>query len=128
GDPWKSMGLIAGVIANRGKLLFMAGQVANDVHGNTIGMNDIVAHTRQIYENMKAILEESGGSFRDLVKQTTFYVIPPADRTEAERAALASLRREYYSDHQVASTGITIKGLARPEYQLEIEAIACIGE
>ena len=122
------MGLLTGMIANRGKLLFMAGQVANDVHGNTVGMNDIVAHTRQIYENIKAILEESGGSFRDLVKQTSFYVIPTADRTEAERSALAALRREYYGDHQVCGTGITIKGLARSDYQLEIEAIACIGE
>ena len=62
-----------GILVDGGKLLFIAGQTAVDAKGNFVGKGDIEAQARQVYENMKAVLDDAGGSFDDIVK-TTIYI------------------------------------------------------
>jgi len=57
-----------------GEFLFIAGQPSIDVEGTTIGKGDMVAQTRQVYENLGNILESVGATFSNVVELTTFVV------------------------------------------------------
>jgi enamine deaminase RidA (YjgF/YER057c/UK114 family) len=48
--------------AKAGGLIFVAGQVAQDVEGNIIGRGDIEAQAVQIFENLKAVLASAGAT------------------------------------------------------------------
>ena len=58
------------VIANG--FLFASGQVAFDPATGELVLTDIQAETRQVMENIKAILEEAKLSFAHVVKTTIF--------------------------------------------------------
>ena len=51
------------ILTEGGKVLFIAGQTASDKDGNVVGKGDIKAQTRQVFDNIKAVLEAAGGSF-----------------------------------------------------------------
>ena len=109
-----------GVLVKSGQLLFIAGQTALDSNGNVVGIGDPAAQTRQIYENIGRILGAAGGTFADLVKITR-YMTDVAFKEQINR-----VQREYLTEDPPASTGIVVKGLAREEFLVEIEAVACI--
>jgi len=109
-----------GILVDGGKLLFIAGQTAVDAKGNFVGKGDIEAQARQVYENMKAVLDDAGGSFDDIVK-TTIYI------TDIKhREGLHKVRKKYFTGDQATSTLLIIRGLAREEFLMEVEAIAVI--
>ncbi|WP_456321948.1 Rid family detoxifying hydrolase, partial [Palaeococcus sp. (in: euryarchaeotes)] len=54
-----------------GNFLFIAGQIPADKDGNLV-KGDIKAQTRQVLENIKAILEAAGGSLENVVKVTVY--------------------------------------------------------
>ena len=55
-----------------GNAVYVAGQLALDKAGKLVGPNDIGAQTRQIFENMKRVLQGGGASLQDVVKITVF--------------------------------------------------------
>ncbi len=100
-------------------LIFISGNWAVDpTTGEFVGEGDIVAQTRQIYKNIKAVLEAAGASMADIV-QTTDYIITTKDYKET-----ANIRREFFGDSFPASTGIIVSGLLNPKALIEIDAIA----
>ena len=103
-----------------GDTLYIAGQVALDAEGNLVGENDMVAQMRQVMENLKRVLASQGADFSHVVKINIFTTNIEAFRTAAE------VRAEYMGDHPPASTLVQIDRLARPQFLLEIEAIASL--
>ena len=59
-----------GVVANG--LLFTAGQIALDPATGQIVTGDVVAQTERVMANLKAILDNVGASWKDVVKTTVF--------------------------------------------------------
>ena len=55
-------------------MVFLAGQVAQDVNGELIGAGDLAAQTEQALVNVAACLEAAGATFADVAK-TTMYVV-----------------------------------------------------
>jgi 2-iminobutanoate/2-iminopropanoate deaminase len=109
-----------GIILEGGKLLFVAGQTASDQNGNVVGKGDIKAQTKQVFVNLKAVLEEAGGSLDDLVMTTTYI-------TDREyREGYNEVRRGIYKKDPPTSTLVIVKGLANPDYLIEIAGIAVI--
>ncbi|MCQ2609178.1 MAG: RidA family protein [Lachnospiraceae bacterium] len=53
-----------------GDMIFISGQLGLDHKTGDFPASDIVAQTTQSLENIKAILEEAGFSFKDVVKTT----------------------------------------------------------
>lgn len=104
-----------------GTLLFIAGQVALDVSGNLVGVGDFRAQAQQIFENLKVAVEAAGGSFRDIFKLNVYVV---------DVSKLADYRevRDHYIDvdHPPTSTAIQVAALFRPEFMIEIEAVAAL--
>ncbi|HEY5542966.1 MAG TPA: RidA family protein [Candidatus Binatia bacterium] len=109
-----------GILNEGGKLLFVAGQTASDQAGNVVGKGDIRAQTKQVFANLKAVLEEAGGTLDDLVMTTTYI-------TDREyREGYNEVRRGLYKKDPPTSTLVIVKGLAHPDYLIEIAGIAVI--
>jgi 2-iminobutanoate/2-iminopropanoate deaminase len=106
---------------NSGRPMFIAGQVALDQSGNVVGMSDFRVQAQQVFENLKAVVEAAGGSFRDIVKLNVYVT---------DRARLPEYRevrdRFIDIDHPPASTAVQVVALFRPEFLIEVEAIAIL--
>lgn len=61
-------------IASGSKLVFLAGQVAWDAEGTTVGEGDLAAQVEQCYLNIATALAEAGGTFGDVAKLTVYVV------------------------------------------------------
>lgn len=110
------------VRASGGATLWIAGQVATNPAGDVIGVGDFEAQTRRVFENLRIALEAGGAGFENVVKLTTLIVDFTADLIPS----LFSIRAEYIGEATPASTLIGVQALARPEYMIEIEAIAVV--
>src|SRR5260221_13285554 len=68
----KSPGYTHAVVVSGGKMVFISGQVALNAKGELVGAGDLKAQTVQAFENLKAVLAASGGTFGDVVKFGSF--------------------------------------------------------
>jgi 2-iminobutanoate/2-iminopropanoate deaminase len=74
--------------------------------------------TEVVWQNLLAVLAEGGMAVTDIVKITSFL-------TRAEDyARFAPVRAKYLGDHRPASTLLVVSALARPEFKVEVEAVA----
>jgi len=101
-----------------GNLLFIAGIPPTDRNGKVVGGDDVAAQTRQVFKNMKLVLDAAGASFADILK-VTVYLLDVNDR-----AKINPVRKEFFGDARPASTLIGIRELAIPGMKVEIEAVA----
>lgn len=108
-------------VIRAGKTVYVAGQVALNAQGQTVGAGDISAQATQVFENLNTALAAAGAEFSDLVKITVY-------ATDASYLQpIAAVRRRYLgSPDPVTSTFLVVAGLARPDLLLEIEAIAVL--
>jgi reactive intermediate/imine deaminase len=104
-----------------GRLIFLAGQVALDKDGKTVGEGDLRAQTEQVFANIGAGLAAVGADFSSLVKMTTYL-------TDMSQVAVLREVRDKYLDaaNPPASTAVQVAGLARPEWLVEIEVVASL--
>jgi 2-iminobutanoate/2-iminopropanoate deaminase len=101
-----------------GNFLFLSGQLpASPVDGSISG--DIKTQTRQVLENMRAVLEEGGSSLQDVVKTTVFV----ADLQDF--AAMNEVYRQYFERDAPARSCVQAAAIPKGAL-LEVEAIACL--
>ena len=114
-------GYSQGITVTGGHTTWTAGQVAFDSDGNVVGEGDIVAQTRQTFENLGAVLREAGATFADVVKLNYFV-------TDVSRVAeIRAVRDEFVdTERPPASTLVQVAGLVRPELLIEIEAVVVL--
>ncbi len=107
------------VTVTGGKAIFLSGQIALDREGKVGGVGDLKAQARQVYENLKAALAAAGAGFEDVVKITTYL-------TQIDRIGeIREVRAAYFCGvDPPASTTVGVTGLARPEFLIEVEAVA----
>jgi len=106
-------------VVTGGELIIIAGQVPMDAKGRLVGAGDFAAQTAQVFRNVLAALEAAGAGPRSLVKITTFVT----DITQI--AAFREIRDQFLDPaHQPASTLVQVARLVRPEWMIEIEAVA----
>lgn len=101
-----------------GHTLYVSGLVATNEAGEVIGAGDVVEQTRQIFRNLKSILDAAGATPADVAKVTIFM------RDVAQRPLINPIRQEFFGPHRPASTLVEINRLVRDELLLEIEAVA----
>ena len=104
-----------------GTTLWISGQVALR-EGAIVGIDDVSTQARQVFENLKTVVEAAGGSLHDIVETTTYV-------TDRSYLGPVNDARVQYLDGPVppTSTLLVVAGLARPEFLLEISAIAVVG-
>jgi reactive intermediate/imine deaminase len=101
-----------------GGFLHVSGIVAVDADGRLVGGDDVVAQTRQVLENMRAVLEAGGCGFEDVVKVTVY--LTDID----DRPLINPLRQEVFGEARPASTLVEVPRLAVEGAKVEIECIA----
>ena len=57
-----------------GNTLYTSGQIALDPQTGELVIGDIETETKQVMENMKAVLDAAGMTFEDVVKTTIFII------------------------------------------------------
>jgi 2-iminobutanoate/2-iminopropanoate deaminase len=103
-----------------GQLLYVSGQVARDIDGNVVGKGDMRTQARQVFQNLRQVLQAAGGDLKDLMKMTTYI-------TNIENfPAVAEVRNEVFQGELPASTLIVVKSLFNPDFLIEVEGIAAI--
>ncbi len=101
-------------------LLHISGQVAQGLDGETVGKGDIQKQTVQVLENMKALVEEAGGSLADIARIVVYLT------AREHLPTVMEVRRRYFKEPYPATTAVVVVGLANPEWMVEIEATAVL--
>ena len=102
-----------------GNLLFTSGQLPiNPATGEVSG--DIASQTRQVLENLKAVVEAEGGSLDDIVKATVFIT------DLSGFAAMNEVYAKYFTFKPPARSTVEVSGLAKKAL-VEIEVVAALG-
>jgi 2-iminobutanoate/2-iminopropanoate deaminase len=99
-----------------GNLLFISGVAPTDAAGRVVS-DDVVAQARQVFLNMKRVLDAAGAGFGDILK-VTVYLLDVNDR-----AKINPVRREFFGEARPASTLLGVKELAIRGMKVEIEAV-----
>jgi enamine deaminase RidA (YjgF/YER057c/UK114 family) len=108
-----------------GDLLFIAGQLGVREDGSLAG-EDLATQARQTYDNIGTILASQGAGFGDVLKYTTYVVSP--DLLASFASAREEIFRTLYPDGGYpANTLLVIDRLVKPEFLIEIEAVAHVG-
>lgn len=107
-------------VVRAGNMVFLRGQVGSDFDGNLVGAGDPAAQADQAMKNVKQLLEEAGSELGDICK-ITVYITEREYREPVYRTIGKWLKGVF-----PVSTGLIVKGLARPEWVMEIDVIAAI--
>lgn len=102
------------------KLVFCAGQVAADADGKVLPPNNFDAQAKMVMDNLIKALAAGGAKISDVTK-ITIYICNPHDVPKAR-----GILQAYFSDHPPGSTLCILRGLANPNFLVEIEAIAAV--
>lgn len=102
------------------KLVFCAGQVAADIRGKVLPPDDFEAQAKMVMRNLKHALAAGGAKLSDVTK-ITIYICNPHDVPKAR-----VILNDYFGEHPPGSTLCILRGLANPNFLLEIEAIAAV--
>lgn len=109
------------VVAARGTMVFVRGQIGQDLDtAENVAIGDAAGQAEQAMGNIKVLVEEAGGKLEDITK-ITIYLVDPRYREDVYRVVGKWLKGVF-----PVSTGLVVSALARPEWLVEIDAIAVI--
>ncbi|WP_427307001.1 RidA family protein [Cupriavidus sp. H39] len=111
------------VVTEGGRTVWLAGETTiTDLNGKDI-KGDFDAQARTVFALIDQTLKRAGGSLKDVVSMTVYL-------TDARNgAAFSKIRSEMFPERNFpASAQITVSNLAVPGMQVEIQAIAVIGD
>lgn len=110
-----------GILAT-GRMLFISGITAERPDGSIAGVGDVAEQTRQVCENIKAIVETAGGTLDDICRVDVYV------RNMEHFEAIHRVRRQYFKQPLPASTMVEVSEMVSPEYLIEISAIAMLAD
>ncbi|MFO8039228.1 MAG: RidA family protein [Sodalinema sp.] len=105
-----------------GKLLFVAGQIPLNAQGERVATGDIKGQTKQVLENLQAILTAAGASFSDVVKTTVFL----ADMNEFSE--MNSIYSQYFDEANAPARAAVEVARLPKDVRVEIECIAMVAD
>ncbi|HKU15137.1 MAG TPA: Rid family hydrolase [Steroidobacteraceae bacterium] len=107
-----------------GKLLYLSGQVPRNAAGELIGPADFRAQLEQVFTNLGVALSGAGASFADVVK-LNYYCVDSVE--PAQQRAIVEVRDRFVNTQSPpASTFVFVSRLVRPDWLIEIEAVAVL--
>ena len=110
------------VVAVGGRTVFIAGQEPEDAHGNLVGPGDLAAQARQVFTNLGHALAAAGVRPSQVAKITIYVVHHRPEFLPVIEEARVAL----FGGHKPADTFLGVETLSRPEYLIEVDAIAVI--
>ena len=115
-NPKNSYALRSVEIPPGSRILFISGQVGTDDSGHT--PPDADGQADIMYGRVVQCLKDAGMAVEDVVK-TNLYMVNPGDI-----GAILKAGKKHFGGHTQAGTLVYVKALARPEYLMELEAVA----
>ncbi len=108
-------------VVNDGTTIYVAGQLARNSQGETVGAGDFSAQAEQVFKNIQAALESVGSNMNSIMKMNTFMT------HREDIPAYRVVRNKYVPDNALpVSTLILCSGLADPVFRIEVEVIATV--
>ena len=110
------------VVSGNVRTIYIGGQDSVDAAGNIVGIGDLAAQTEQVLRNLSTALAAADARPEHVVKWTVLMV-----EGEDFAAGYAAFQRVWGDQpHPPVITAAVVKGLARPEFLVEIDAIAVV--
>ncbi|MCD4812499.1 RidA family protein [bacterium] len=103
------------------KWLYLSGQISLDPISGTVVGDNIKEQTRQVFENLKAVLAAGGANFSQVVKMTIYM----ADLKEF--TDLNEVYAEYFTKPYPARSTVQVAGLPKGA-RVEMDAVAWVGK
>lgn len=103
-----------------GPFIFVGGTAPVDADGQTVGVGDVAAQTRQCIEIIKSALEQAGSGLHHVVR--TRVILTDIDNWKAA----IDVRKEYFRDVRPVDTIMAIDRFVNPEWLVEFEVDAVI--
>jgi enamine deaminase RidA (YjgF/YER057c/UK114 family) len=113
-------------IASGTKLVFVAGQVAWDSQGATIGEGDLAAQVEQCYLNIATALADAGASFDDVAKLTFYVVDWTPDKMAPVLEGISRAATKLGVTPVPPATLLGVAALDVPDHLVEVEATAVL--
>ncbi|WNF30777.1 RidA family protein [Streptomyces sp. C11-1] len=113
-------------VATGSRLVFVAGQVAWDADGTTVGPGDLAAQVERCYLNVATALSAVGGSFADVAKLTVYVVDWTPDKMPLFLEGVARAAAELGATPVPPGTLVGVAALDIPEHLVEVEATAVL--
>jgi 2-iminobutanoate/2-iminopropanoate deaminase len=110
----------ATAIAAKGTMVFISGMTARRADGSIAGLGNVEEQTRQVCENVKAAVEEAGGTLDDIVRVDVYV------RNMEHFDIIHKVRRDYFKAPAPASTMVEVNKFTSPDYLIEMNAIAVL--
>ena len=110
------------VVSGSVRTIYVGGQDSIDAEGNIVGVGDIAAQTEQALRNLRTALTAAGAG-PEHVSTWTVFIVDGQDF----RSGYAAFQRVWGDrpDPPVITAAI-VKGLAHPDFLVEIDAIAVV--
>src|SRR2546423_1839752 len=110
------------IVATGNRMVFIAGQVAEDTHGALVGAGDFGAQAHQAFANLGRALTAAGARPDQVAKITIFVVGYRDDYLPAIELGRVAV----FGEHKPTDPLVGIETLAHPGCLIEVEAIAVI--
>jgi enamine deaminase RidA (YjgF/YER057c/UK114 family) len=111
-------------VSGAGKTIYIGGQNAVDEKGRIVGPGQLKLQTGQALDNIEKILHSAGAKMHDVIKWTIYLVHGQNPRDGFEAFQMKWGRAVDFP----AVTVLFVSGLGHPDWLVEIEAIAVVGE
>ncbi|WP_405662557.1 RidA family protein [Streptomyces sp. NBC_01166] len=111
-------------VATGSKLVSVAGQVAWDADGVTVGEGDLTAQVEQCYLNVGTALAGVGGSFADVTKLTVYVVDWTPDKMPLLLAGISRATEKLGVTAAPPASLLGVAALDVPAHLVEVEATA----
>ncbi len=110
------------VVSGSVRTIYIGGQDAIAADGHIVGIGDITAQTEQVLRNLSTALSAAGAGPEDVVKWNVFIV-----DGQDFRAGYAAFQRVWGDrPNPPVITAAVVKGLAHPDFLVEMDAIAVV--
>lgn len=110
------------VVAAGQRLVFVAGQVAEDERGQLLGLGDLSVQARQAFANLGRAISAAGARPEDVAKITIFVV----GLGEKDLPGIEAGRVALFGEHKPADTLIGVEALAQSGRLIEVDAFAVV--
>lgn len=105
-----------GILVNN--VFYSSGQIPLRADG-TLVTGDVKEQTRQVFQNLNAVLTEAGASFDTVIKATVFI------KNMDDFADMNAVYGEYFEEHKPARTTVEVARLPK-DALVEIEVVALV--
>ncbi|TVR38297.1 MAG: RidA family protein [Cryomorphaceae bacterium] len=104
-----------------GNMLFVSGQIAINPESGQLETDNIEGETHRVMQNLKAILEEAGAGFENVVKTSIFL----SDMNNF--AAVNAVYGSYFNDEQAPARETVEVSVLPKSVNVEISAVVFLG-